>query len=154
MVGYSAEHVKYEFEMFLWLGQVCGNPAVKIAASGKADVICLNNALIEAFAVHVRNVIDFLYLEDPKPTDVVAADFLDPGVWRQICPDISPSLSAARKRANKEIAHLTTDRIAGSPPEKGWDFRALVTELKPLLQFFATKAPPTRCSQSVAAAVC
>ncbi len=153
LLAYSGEHIKYEFDMFTWLGRVCGNPSVQVGAPSAADAARVNNVLIEGFAVHVRNVIDFLYLDKPKPTDVVAADFFSSGVWVQLRPPISATLEAARVRANKEIAHLTTRRIAGSPPEKGWDFAGLTAELLPLLHLFAAKAPPTRCSAELAVAI-
>jgi len=153
LLEYSAEHVKYEFDMFLWLAQVCGNSAVRLGAPSAADGNRLSNVLIESFAVHVRNVIDFLYLGNPKPTDVVAADFFASEEWAKIRPCISPRLSAARVRANKEIAHLTTDRITGSPPEKVWDFAGLATEIRPLMRLVATNALASRLSPNVAAAI-
>jgi hypothetical protein len=116
LLDYSAEHVYYEFDMFLWLAQVCGNPLVKLQGSTVHDTQRLANTLIEGFTIHLRNVIDFLYLKEPKPSDVVADDFFESDVWLQIRPTISPKLASARGRANKEIAHLTTERLgAGSP---------------------------------------
>jgi len=153
LLEYSAEHLKYEFDMFSWLGRVCGNATVQIGAPTAADATRLNNVLIESFAVHIRNVIDFLYIDTPQPTDVVAADFLPAGAWGKIRPPISVTLEAARKRANKEIAHLTTSRIAGGPPEKGWDFSGLTSEVRPLLQLFVANALGTRCSGAVADAI-
>ena len=108
--------------------------------------------MIEGFAIHLRNVIDFLYTK-PYPTDVVAADFLPVGEWEQIRPAITNSLEVARIRANKEIAHLTTDRIPGTPPEKQWDCSGLVTEIRPILQLFLSKALPVRLGPKVALAI-
>lgn len=85
LVAYSKEHVVYEFDMFLWLAQVCGSGA-KLGAPSAADAARLSNVLIESFVVHLRNVIDFLYLDRPKATDVIAADFFDPGAWRDSGP--------------------------------------------------------------------
>lgn len=153
LLAYSAEHVRYEFDMFNWLGQVCGNPTVRLRAPSSEDATRLNNVLVESFAIHVRNVIDFLYMDTSKPTDVVAADFFPRADWAQTRPPISPSLNAARVRANKEIAHLTTDRIAGSPPEKAWDFAGLAAELRPVLRLFISGALSSRLSATVATAV-
>jgi hypothetical protein len=153
LLDYSAEHLRYEFDMFTWLGRVCGNPAVQIRGPSAEDASRLNNVLIEGFAVHIRNVLDFLYLDRPQATDVVAADFFSPGSWVQIRPAISATLEGARVRANKEIAHLTTSRIAGSPPEKGWEFVALSDELRRVLRLFAARAMATRCSRVVAGAI-
>jgi hypothetical protein len=152
-LAYSDEHVAYEIDMFFWLAEVCGSPSLRLGAASAADTTRLNNVLIEGFVVHLRNVIDFLYLEKPKPTDVVAADFLPTGVWDSLRPAICSSLEAARTRANKEIAHLTTDRIAGSPPAKAWDFQGLANELRPLLHLLSANAPSSRLSPKVAAAI-
>jgi hypothetical protein len=110
LLAYSEEHVVYEFDMFLWLARVCGSGA-RLGAPTATDAARLSNVLIESFVVHLRNVIDFLYLDRPKPTDVVAADFFDPSVWEGLRPAISATLESARVRANKEIAHLTTERM-------------------------------------------
>ncbi len=152
LLAYSEEHVAYEFDMFLWLAHMCGSGA-GLGAPSAADVTRLNNVLIESFAVHLRNVVDFLYLDSPKPTDVVAADFFDPGVWERLRPVITATLQAARVRANKEVAHLTTQRITGSPPEKAWDFTGLATEVRPLLRLVAENASPARLSSRVRAAI-
>jgi len=148
LMSYSEEHVFYEFDMFLWLAQVCGR-GTTLAAPSQADTARLSNVLIEAFVVHLRNVIDFLYLEKPKKTDVIAADFFAPGAWERLHPLISAALESARVRANKEIAHLTTDRFTSSPPAKAWDFTALAAELRPLTQRMATNAIAERLSPRV-----
>lgn len=119
----------------------------------RAEAARLNNALIEVFAIHLRNLIDFLYLVRPQQTDVVAADFCATDVWEAVKPRISISLEAARVRANKEVAHLTSRRIAGTPPGKEWDPRALAAEIRLLLQLFVAKAEATRLSPDVAAAI-
>jgi hypothetical protein len=152
LVAYSEEHVVYEFGMFLWLAQVCGSGA-KLGAPSAADGTRLSNVLIESFVVHLRNVIDFLYLDRPKATDVVAADFFDPGAWERLRPAISGTLETARVRANKEMAHLTTDRIAGSPPEKAWDFSSLATEIRLLMRLVARNALAARLSPRVSAVI-
>ena len=134
--------------MFLWLAQVCGGGAT-IDAPSPAETTRLSNVLIESFVVHLRNLIDFLYLDAPKKTDIVAADFCAAGVWQSARPSISPVLERARTRANKEIAHLTTDRHAGSPPAKQWEFVALAREVQETLRVFAKTPAPGRLSDRV-----
>jgi hypothetical protein len=149
LLAYSGEHLWYEIDMFWWLARVFGNPQVRLGAPSEADGQRLSNALNESCTIHVRNLIDFLYLDIPRPTDVVAADFFKASEWAQLRPGISPDLDAARVRANKEVAHLTTQRMADSPPEKKWDIVVLASELRPVLQLFATNALPTRLSGRV-----
>ncbi len=146
LLDYSSEHLRYEVDMFLWLAQVCGGGA-KIGAGSYGDTTRLSNALIESFVVHLRNLVDFLYIDTPQKTDIVAADFCAAGMWRGVRPPLSASLEKARTRANKEIAHLTTDRLTGSPPAKAWEFVALAKEIKAILLIFATNALPSRLSE-------
>jgi hypothetical protein len=152
LLAYSDEHVFYECDMFLWLAQVCGGGA-KLGAPSVPDATRLNNVLIEAFVIHLRNVVDFLYLDRPKKTDVVAADFCTASSWAATRPAISAALDAARTRANKEIAHLTTDRLAARSPAKQWEFSVLAAEIRPLLQLFAKCAVPGRLSGRAAAVI-
>ena len=151
LLAFSAEHVAYEVDMFFGMVEVLTRPSV-ISAPSVAEANRLKNAVIEVFAIHLRNLIDFLYLERPQPTDVLAADFCATGVWEAVKPPITNSLEAARVRANKEIAHLTSQRIAGAPPEKAWDPRALAAEIRPLLQLVVSKSEASRLSPCVAAA--
>lgn len=152
LLAFSAEHVAYEVDMFFGMVGVLTRPSV-IGAPSPAEANRLKNAVIEVFAIHLRNLIDFLYLERPHPTDVVAADFCATGVWEAARPPITNSLEAARVRANKEVAHLTSRRIAGAPPEKAWDPQSIVAEIRPLLQLVVSKAEATRLSPHVAAAI-
>jgi hypothetical protein len=152
LLGYSDEHVFYEIDHFFWLAQLLGGGTIALGASSPADITRLNNILIEGFAIHLRNMIDFLYV-DPYPTDVVAADFFHSGDRNKIRPAITNSLEAAKVRANKEIAHLTTERIAGAPPAKRWDFPGLADELRPLLRLVSARALPSMLSPKVGAAI-
>jgi len=144
LLAYSVDHVEYEFDMLLWLGAVLSKP--RRIDGLRAEATRLNNSLIEAFAVHARNVIEFLYPDTVRSTDVIAADFFETDAWVELRPAISATLKLARVRANKEIAHLTTNRISGNPPEKSWNVASLMTELRPLMRLFATKARLARSS--------
>jgi hypothetical protein len=149
LAAYSTEHVAYEFDMLLTLSSLISR-LTAIHAPSVADQQCLNYALLESCAVHTRNVIDFLYPNRVQPTDVVAADFFDPGTWDATRPPLSESLRAARTRANKEIAHLTTARLTGAPPEKGWNFPELAAELLPIMRLMAHEAMSSRVSPALA----
>jgi len=94
--------------------------------------------------------IDFLFPVNPQPTDVTAMHFCHPDVWQ---PRLSQSLKDAKQRVNKELAHLTTDRISGSSPRKRWDVAGFAQELRPVLHDFADKALASRLSPQVKAAI-
>ena len=106
--------------------------AVGVAADGTASattVWFLKNTRTEAFALHLRNLIVFLYQDQfPLKTDDVSAHhFLASPApyeeWLRIRPKLSDTLARAKTRADKELAHLTTARLSGTPKEKEWDVR-------------------------------
>jgi hypothetical protein len=99
---------------------------------------------------HLRNLIDFLFNLTPGDTDVAAVDFCAPGGWN---PVITQTLSDAKRRVNKELAHLTTDRISGSPLRKQWDFTGLARALRPLVLDFVAKADPGKLSPRIRTAI-
>lgn len=145
--AYSGEHVFYEIDMLFGVGNLIAKRACIVAATPE-DKQRLNNLVIEGFGIHVRNIVDFLYLPQDG-TDVVAADFCVPRDWEAACPPISMTLKAAKTRANKELAHLTTSRLSGNPPEKQWAAAALMVELNPLIKRFLVTARPTSLSHKL-----
>lgn len=173
LLAYSAEHVWYEVWMFLeMVDRLTRQPAgasshVTFATTGTSvppaplgvsnsiapppglsgrQSTVTENANVESFMAHLRTLIDFLFILSPRDTDVVAADFCAEGTWR---PAISQRLKDAKKRVDKELAHLTTDRIEGSSSRKYWDAAALAIELRPVLRDFVAQAVPGRLSPRV-----
>jgi len=97
----------------------------------------LSNALIESFVIHVRALIDFLYPNGPKKDAVIAADFFNiQEDWVKLRPDESEILKKARKRAHKEVAHLSYDRQKVSIEEKGWNFLEISHEIQEVMNIF------------------
>lgn len=148
LLKYSREHVYYEFDMLLGLADLFTRVS-KISAPSDHDAQRIKNALVESSVIHVRNVIAFLYLDDPGETDVVAADFYAPGVWKARRPELSSTLAKAKRRANKEIAHLSSSRMSGAPPEKLWNFPALASELLAIMRFMVSGADGLKLSPNV-----
>jgi len=146
--SYSGEHLLYEIRMFFWLAEVLGRDRSLVAPT-QEDAFCLNNVLVEAFAVHLRTLIDFLDpLMEPRSTDVVAQDFCS-DQWAAILPQLPGRLIAARIKANKEVAHLTTARLDDGAPEKRWN-PALVDEVRHLLRQFVAAAVRSRLDERIA----
>ena len=101
----------------------------------------------------------FLYPDvyAPRPDDVVAHHFIK-GLdaysrWLESRGPLSPSLVNAKKRADKELAHLTAKRVYGRPPAKEWDMPGLAQELKELLTQFVLAADPATDSDKLRAAI-
>jgi hypothetical protein len=71
-------------------------------------------ACLEVFAIHLRTLLDFLYMDarSARDSDVIAADFfasekaaIDWAAKRGAIPD---TLRDAKRRADKQVGHLTT----------------------------------------------
>ncbi|MEK7107539.1 MAG: hypothetical protein AAB899_05135 [Patescibacteria group bacterium] len=138
-LDYSKEHIFYEVQMLLKVKDLI----LLDKPSGLAKLIA-----IESFAIHLRNLITFLYpTKNPRNTDVYAKDFFsDPRKWREV---ISEGLEKARERANKEVGHLTTGRIAGTPSEKEWKVRELTEEIVPVLKSFCVRADKSKLNIAI-----
>ena len=129
----SSKHLLYEVGMLMDLAHQL--------VSGKLEKgSTLHNASVEAFVIHVRNVMDFLYPpKSLKPDDVVAEDFLLG--WESIRPDITATLDRARQRAGKEIAHLTYARLAVTPETKPWPLVEITRDISSALHPFLQNVP-------------
>jgi len=110
----------------------------------------MNNTLLEGFALHLRSVIDFLCPSNtPKSTDITADDFCASGVWRPLVSPRPHSLTAARTRANKEIAHLTSNRSLLTDQNRIWDYNQLTAEITMILRRFRHHADANRLGDRV-----
>src|SRR5262245_35794191 len=124
LTAYSGEHLRYELQFFF------------VAARGAARLDKpqeMASVLIESFVIHLRNLIDFFCVPSgsERPDDVIASDFC-PG-WSE---SISATLKDAKKRADKELSHLTLGRKSGLDPSKPWDVNGLYREVIAIAQRF------------------
>lgn len=139
LLDYSQEHLLYELHMFRWVGE-----------NLPIDKGFLLSALLESFAIHLRNLIVFFYTgpSNARDDDLVAADFFDsPSSWN---PGTMPrSLNDARERANKEVSHITYKRKDAIDPTKPWPVTALLKEVQAVAEKFATEASSKKLHPSV-----
>ncbi len=127
LVDFSGEHLIHELSMFWQLADELSRRPPGFFTS----------ALLESWVIHLRNLIDFFYLEG-RDDDVTARHFLDaPDAWSPMVP---ATLEKARERANKEMSHLTQARKSGSPPDKAWLTDDLLGEIATIAKEFAAKA--------------
>ena len=70
--AFSGEHILYEISMLVQCGQLLTSTFKSQSATVAA---VLRYAVIESFAIHVRNLVDFLYPTNERATDVLADDF-------------------------------------------------------------------------------
>ena len=130
LADYADEHLLHEVQMFV--GARNALPSVQ----GQF----MKNAMIEVCVLHLRNLVDFFYPRGQSHADDVLASHY---CTRNLLA-ITPMLEEARKRAHKELAHLTLDRQAGTPPSKQWDFAALSNDLRLVVKDFITCADPQK----------
>lgn len=138
----ASSHLYYEYAM------------LRSVVNGILSCFCtsgwLANAMIESFVIHLRVLIEFFYPSgNPREDDVIAGDYFDEiSDWERIRPTISGLLDEARKRAHKDLAHLTYTRISRGDGEKKWAFADLLNELDSLMKLFLSKASKDRlCPQ-------
>src|ERR1035438_5914445 len=136
LLDYSAEHLMHELSMLWEIGEALpGRPAGTETS-----------ALLESFAVHLRNLIEFFFF-NKKEGYVRAQDFFEnPAEWR---PALTPDLKNLLARANNEVSHLTINRINGNPPSKIWDTAAMVEQIEMIAKLFAAKASGKRLEPKV-----
>jgi hypothetical protein len=131
-----SEDLHYEVQMLLGSAQGLDS---ETTAEGT-----LHNALVESFAIHLRNMLDFLWPDKLKRKSdwVIAADFFpSPSDWEKLRPEISQQLLDSRVRAAKEIAHLTYTRPTVDPEQKDWDVRQIANEVTRVVEKFIRHVP-------------
>lgn len=96
------------------------------------------NLLIESFVLHARVLIDFFYSERKYKDDVIAQDLLPSTIlWADFRPVLSTTLKEAKKKADKQLAHLSLDRINLKNNNKhGWRFQEINQEIEDIIQCF------------------
>jgi hypothetical protein len=89
--------------------------------SGSTEDRILHNALVESFTIHARNLMHFLYPKGKQQSHILADHFFDDaGYWRKEHKKEPEEFGKSRDRVNKEIAHLTYDRLSITPDRKNW----------------------------------
>ena len=128
----------YEFEM------LCGTAAQLVGLDRTQQRIAYNST-VESFAVHCRALVAFFF--DPTTThdtDVIAADFFSvPDQWL-LAHNINGFLRAVRVQANKQIAHITTERrnLNASGGKDGvWQISDIVQAICRLMADFLATSP-------------
>ena len=116
-----SHHLCYEYEQLVNTARILGD-----CPCGQSTY----NVLLDSFALHVRNLVDFLYTENPGSDDVYAGDFFaSKQNWIDIRPAITPILEEAKKKTNKQAAHLTYKRLQYVGESKKWPFKQISEDL-------------------------
>jgi hypothetical protein len=88
--AYSDERVYYEVSKAMWTSQLLSMP---FGSSSEVLTQVVRCAVIESFATHVRNLVDFFYpRKTVKGSDVIAAGYYAAGMLPTGFPSISPHI--------------------------------------------------------------
>lgn len=107
-------------------------------SSSEEDIVqrALNNALIEAFAIHVRSMLDFFYARGEGDNIVAEHFFSSSSDWTLARPPKTDNeLKAIKNRVNKEIAHLTYTRQ--KVKSKIWLFKDIRDDINEVVGVFS-----------------
>ena len=138
----ASHHLLYEWWMLretaTWL------------ASNVSRTPAEQNAELESFCLHVRNLLDFFYPElrgrQARWGDVVAQDFLPAGDWQTGKPPVAEALAKVGIRVDKQLAHLTYARLRATEAHSQWDFLQITAALSEVVQVFVHLAEPSLLS--------
>ncbi len=148
---YADHHLTYEINMLLWTASML------IPLRGLSDLTpiprIIHDSLLESFAIHARNLVDFLYIRadrkrQDKATDVIVQDYIAAETLSDALPDIAPVLSIVNQKANKQVAHLTQDRINYERAGKGWDVVGTAIDITAAFRSLSQHFPESRTSES------
>jgi hypothetical protein len=129
---YSADHVWHEIKMFFGTG-----PYVPYATSPQVKI--MDDAMLESFVLHLRNLMNFFYPGRIMSDDVIAADYFDSGQMPELKSKLLPR---AKDRADKELSHLTSKRLPHHHPDKFWESGPLMRDLAEVIEAFIRGASP------------
>ena len=119
----ASEHLHYEYRMLTEMARVM--------ASGKTYERAIKNSFIEAFTIHARVLLKFLYDENPRPNDVIADDFFPTSQeWKEVRPEMTEILEPIYGRVGKEVAHLTYDRQYVTDEAKQWHYLQILHDIE------------------------
>jgi hypothetical protein len=111
LISYSKQHLFYEISMMRGAAHLLGK---QFRTESPELGMVLRNTLVESFAIHLRNLIDFLYPEKIWDTDVLADDFFPQGKRPVGFPLLPIQLENARKRAHKQVSRCAGAKLEAS----------------------------------------
>ena len=134
LVKFSGEHLFYEITMLY-------QATLKLAKS-EADPLC-GNALIESFGIHSAIILDFMLNNKDTEDDAIANHYIrDEMAWKKINSVYRKKLNFIYRRRNKELAHLSYERLKVTADTKNWSFIAIAREIADLVDSFIDSARP------------
>lgn len=107
----ASEHVYYEAWMFYETIQSLVNTKDQ----------ALINVSLDAFAIHCRNLLDFLYPKtNTRPDDIIVSDYIDDSDLYENHRTPKSDLRFVIRKTDKQVAHLTYARNRYNSKTKPW----------------------------------
>jgi hypothetical protein len=148
--NYAEEHLQYEVEMLTWSAGILASLVQRKNLNPLPWAI--NNGLLNTFAIHARNLTDFLYSRSKgkdSPTDIIIQDYVDmEDITGHLIP-ISPILEEVKIKANKQVAHLTMERINYEKLGKQWNFIEILRQIKGAFASITPYIPSQKMSKKL-----
>jgi hypothetical protein len=156
LMKYANEHIAYEILMLMSADAIL-RPITPVKHEHWLVYAC-NCTAMTSYALHARNLIDFLYLRkiniekgrkgEPR-SDVVVEDYIPNEILEAHRPPLTPTLDEARKKADKQAAHLTSDRIAEyTGRKKVWQVQSITRNITTVFHNLASHFPPSKTSDA------
>ena len=151
LTDYAEEHIQYEIDMLTWTASILAFLSAKPNNAGLPVTVA--NGLLNSFALHARNLTNFLYSRtraNDHPTDIILEDYVDPQLISGHLPPITPLLEEALTKASKQAAHLSMDRMTEYEQKgKVWSFIPISKDILNALAAIAPHIPASRISHSL-----
>lgn len=128
----STEHLYYEVSTFYSILIRLTNP------KDQAEI----NILLDAFAIHTRNIFDFFYPKKQiKKDDMLVTDFLINKKFFNNNKTKKRDLFFIVRKTDKQVAHLTYSRNRYSKKNKSWSFVLIGQKIHKTLSAFYDSLP-------------
>jgi hypothetical protein len=157
---YSERHLAHEIEMLLWTASVLyGFSIAQLLRKTVEDKIAwaTRSAYLEAFAMHSRNLIDFLYLKrhykTDRKNDIVVEDYIAVSILDSHLLPITALLKDAKIKADKQIAHLASERLGYDMFATSWFYTEIIRDIFQAFNSIASFFPEDKSSEHFRAMV-
>jgi hypothetical protein len=119
------EHLQYEVLMTFDLADALAS--MFMAPPSKPLDLLVRNALLEAFVIHIRQLVEFFWRDRSPKRKVTqqgayAADYFEPGEWKLLRPARPNRLDRLLTgKVGWGVVHLTYGRARSTPKDKEWE---------------------------------
>jgi len=128
----ASEHIYYEVLMF--------NQTLELLIQKKPQIEI--NILLDSFAIHARNLLDFFYPKDSaRIDDLLVFDFIDKLFYYNRNKTKKKELIFISRKVDKQVAHLTYTRNRYNQNTKAWPFVDISRKINKTLKAFYYSLP-------------